>query len=125
MYHTEESLDSPHLAAEQNRLLDCIIFIRSCGVVAPAYCWLVESIETKGNRSYTYARLVTHASGKKLKSKRLGKPGSEQHRYWEGAIARREGIVELEQQLKMLETLIIRQDESAQVIAHAQRILPL
>ncbi|HEY9626934.1 MAG TPA: hypothetical protein V6C84_06510 [Coleofasciculaceae cyanobacterium] len=118
-------MDSPHLIAEQKRLLDCIITIRSCSVVAPAYCWLVEATETKGNRSYTYARLVTHVPGKKLKSKRLGKPGSEQHRYWEGAIARREGIVELDQQLKMLETLIIRQDESAQVIAHAQRISSL
>ena len=107
MNHTEELLYSPHLTAERNRLLDCINSIRSCGAVAPAYSWLVEATETKGNRSYTYARLVTHVPGKQLKTKRLGKPGSEQHRYWEEAIVRREGIVELEQ-LKMLETLIIR-----------------
>jgi hypothetical protein len=109
MNHTEDSWISSHLLAERNRWLGAIAAVRSSGTVAAEHCWLVESTETKGDRSYTYARLVRRDPGQKLKSKRLGKPGSEPHRYWQGAIARRTAIAELEQQLTMVEAVLERQ----------------
>lgn len=104
---------SPHLLAERSRLLEKIRTIRCSGTVAPAYCWLIESSETKGSRTYTYARLVTEKPEGKRTLKSLGKPGSEKHRAWQAAIARREQIAELEQQLNMLKILIERQQKSS------------
>lgn len=109
MNHTEIDLVSPHLLAERDRLLEAIESVRLSGTVAPAFCWLVESSETKGARTYRYIKLITERPGKPLTSKSLGKPGSEKHRAWQTAIARREAIVELKQQQKMLEALIERQ----------------
>jgi AAA domain len=103
---------SIYLQSELQRLLSAIEALRSSGRIAPAYCWLTESTETKGSRTYTYIRLVTEEPGKKLSSKSLGRPGSGKHREWKAAIERREAIVELEQQLKMLDALIQRQHQA-------------
>jgi hypothetical protein len=105
MNHPQET----YLQLELQRLLDAVEKVRSTGRVAPAYCWLTESSETKGSKTYTYIRLVTQEPGKKLSSISLGRPGSEKHREWSSAIERREAIGELEQQLKMLDALIQRQ----------------
>lgn len=105
---------SPHLPAERQRLLDAIATIRDSGSVAPAYCWLTESSETKRGKTYTYVRLVTEKPGQKNTSTSLGRPGSSKHRAWQAAIARREAINELEQQLKLLEALMQRQAEAMQ-----------
>lgn len=109
MNRTEKTSSSPHLVAERDRLLDLITQIRQAGRVAPAHCWLTESSETKGDYTYTYARLVKQPPGKKPTSPSLGKPGSEKHRDWQRAILRRDAIGELEQQLKLVEALIDRQ----------------
>jgi hypothetical protein len=106
--------ESIYLQSELQRLLNAIQLLRTAGRVAPAYCWLTESTETKGSRTYTYIRLVTEEPGKKLSSKSLGRPGSEKHREWKAAIERREAIAELEQQLKMLDALIQRQQQAYQ-----------
>jgi hypothetical protein len=106
---TVTSSISPYLLAEHSRLLKAINTKRQSGPIAPAYCWLTESSETKGTRTYTYIRLITEEPGRKPTSRSLGKPNSEKHRQWQIAIAKREEIAELEQQLKMLEVLIERQ----------------
>src|SRR5579883_789849 len=100
---------SPNLQAEQHHLLDTIAQIRGSGEIAPAYCWLTVSTVSKGGKTYEYARLVVEKPGIKPKSSSLGRLGSERHRNWKMAIARREAIVELEQQLKILQGLIDRQ----------------
>lgn len=102
-------MTSTLLESEQERLLTLIHQIRASGQVAPAYCWLTETSSTKGAKTYIYAVLVTQKPDRKPKSQSLGKPGSYKHRHWQEAIARREAIVELEQQLAMLQTLIERQ----------------
>jgi hypothetical protein len=98
-----------NLQAEQQRLLDTIFLIRGSGEVAPAYCWLTASTVTKGGKTYEYARLVIEKPGSKPKISSLGRLGSERHRQWKTAIARRDAIVELEQQLKILQGLMDRQ----------------
>lgn len=102
-------MTSPHLQAEENRLLTLMTQIRNSGSVAPAYCWLTETSETKGGKTYSYVRLVTERPGSKPTSRSLGKPGGERHRDWQAAIDRREAIGELEQQLKILRELVERQ----------------
>jgi hypothetical protein len=119
MEHPAISLTSPHLFAERNRLLDLIVQIRQTGTIAPAYSWLTESSETKGNRTYIYIRLIQEIPDKKKTSQSLGKPGSGKHRDWQEAIARREAITELEQQLKLLEGLSDRQATTAKMIAQS------
>jgi hypothetical protein len=104
-----------YLQAELQRLLEATEAIRISGNVAPAYCWLTESSEIKGSKTYTYIRLVTEEPGKKLVSKSLGKPGSKKHQQWRSAMVRREAIAELEQQLKILDTLIQRQAQAKQL----------
>jgi hypothetical protein len=118
MEHPAISLTSPNLFAERDRLLDLIVQIRQAGAIAPAYSWLTESSETKGNRTYIYIRLIHEIPGKKT-SQSLGKPGSGKHRDWQEAIARREAITELEQQLKLLEVLSDRQATTAKMIAQS------
>lgn len=100
---------SSNLQAEQQYLLDTIAQIRGSGDVAPAYCWLTVSTVTKGGKTYEYARLVTEKPGSKAKISSLGRLGSERHRHWKATIARRDAIVELEQQLKLLQDLMDRQ----------------
>lgn len=102
-------MTSPFLEAERTRLLNAIAEIRNSGRVAPAYCWLSTTSTTKNGRTYTYATLVEEKPDSKLKSVSLGKMGSERHRSWQVAIANRDAIVELEQQLSMLQKLIDRQ----------------
>lgn len=97
------------LVAERERLTNLIAQIRAGGEVAPAYCWLTETSSTKGGKTYTYIVLVTQKPDLKPKSQSLGRPGSSKHHHWKVAIARREAIVELEQQLTMLQGLIDRQ----------------
>ncbi len=110
-----DSTKSDYLQAELQRLLNAVEAVRTWGTVAPAYCWLTESSETKGSKTYTYIRLVTEEPGKKLTSKSLGRPGSKRHQEWRAAIERREAIAELEQQLKILDLLVHRQ-------AHAKNL---
>ncbi|MDX2242512.1 MAG: hypothetical protein NW224_17635 [Leptolyngbyaceae cyanobacterium bins.302] len=105
-------MSSPFLTAEHTRLLDQIQQIRDSGDVAPAYCWLTETSSTKGTKTYTYAVLITQEPDRNPKSQSLGKPGSQRHRHWRQAIARREAIAELAQQLSMLEALIDRQSKN-------------
>ena len=83
---------SPNLQAEQQHLLDTIVQIRGSGSVAPAYCWLTVSTVSKGGKTYEYARLVVEKPGSKPKISSLGRLGSERHRHWKMAIARREAI---------------------------------
>jgi hypothetical protein len=106
---------STHLKAELQRLLNAVEAVQTLGIVAPAYCWLTESSELKGSKTYTYIRLVSEEPGKKLVSKSLGKPGSKKHQQWRSAIIRREAIAELEQQLKILDTLIQRQAQATKL----------
>lgn len=115
MQHNEAMnfIESIYLQAELQRLLDSVKAVQTLGIVAPAHCWLTESSETKGSKTYTYIRLVTEEPGKKLISKSLGRPGSKRHQEWRSAIARREAIAELEQQLKILDTLVQRQAQAA------------
>jgi hypothetical protein len=115
MKHTENNIEPDYLEAERLRLLDWVAVIQASGKVAPAYCWLIESSEEKGSRTYTYIKLITQKPGKRLTAKSLGRPGSDRHRQWKTAIARREAIAELEQQLKMLDALIERQDQALQL----------
>jgi hypothetical protein len=115
MNHTENDVRSDYSEAEQQRLLNCAHIIRASGTVAPAYCWLSESSETKGSKTYTYIKLITEKPEKKLTSKSLGRPGSDRHCQWKTAIARREAIAELEQHLKMLDALIERQAQAIQI----------
>jgi hypothetical protein len=117
MNHTEINAEFDYLKAERKRLLDRIATIRASGTVAPAHCWLIESTEEKGSRTYTYIKLITQKPGKKLTSKSMGRPGSDRHREWKLSIERREAIGELEQQLKMLEALIDRQLQASQLQA--------
>ena len=100
---------SSNLQAEQQHLLDRIAQIRGSGDIAPAYCWLTVSTVTKSGKTYEYARLVIEKPGSKPKISSLGRLGSERHRHWKTAIARRDAIVELEQQLKILQGLMDRQ----------------
>jgi hypothetical protein len=107
---------SPYLQSEFQQLLDAVELVRTAGRIAPAYCWLTESTEVKGSKTYTYIRLVTDEPGKKLSSISLGRPGSVKHRDWQAAIERREAIAELEQQLKMLNALIQRQAQATHLL---------
>jgi hypothetical protein len=117
MNHTEINPEFDHLGAERQRLLDRIATVRASGTVAPAYCWLIESTEEKGSRTYTYIKLITQKPGKRLTSKSMGRPGSDRHREWKLAIERREAIAEMDQQLKMLDALIERQLQALQLQA--------
>jgi hypothetical protein len=109
MKHTEMNLEFNYLGAERQRLLEHIVTVRASGTVAPAYCWLIESTEEKGSRTYTYIKLITQKPGKRLTSKSLGRPSSDRHREWQLALERREAIAEIDQQIKMLDALIERQ----------------
>lgn len=100
---------SAFLESERERLLTLIHQIRTAGEVAPAHCWLTETSSTKGAKTYTYAVLVTQKPDRKPRSRSLGRPGSQKHRHWKDAIARRDAIAELEQQLSMLQALMERQ----------------
>ena len=115
MNHIENNIEPDYLEAERLRLLDWITVIQASGKVAPAYCWLIESSEEKGSRTYTYIKLITQRPSKRLTSKSLGRPDSDRHREWKTAIERREAIAELEQQLKMLDALRERQDQALQL----------
>ncbi|NJL20129.1 MAG: hypothetical protein HC895_03695 [Leptolyngbyaceae cyanobacterium SM1_3_5] len=59
MDNAKDQTISVHLLAERDRLHNLIAQIRESGIVAPTHCWLVESPQTKGNRTYTYVRLVS------------------------------------------------------------------
>ncbi|NJR40633.1 MAG: hypothetical protein HC781_19640 [Leptolyngbyaceae cyanobacterium CSU_1_4] len=117
--------ESTFLHAELQRLLKVIEAVRTSGIVAPAYCWLTESSETKANKTYTYIRLVTEKPGKKLVSKSLGKPNSKRHQEWKRAMIRREAIAELEQQLKILDILVQRQAQATKLLGQLENLLIL
>lgn len=109
---------SSFLEAEKNRLLDRIIEIRATGPIAEAYHFVTTTTTTsKSGKTYQYARLVSQKrSTEKQKIKPLGRVGSEAHQYWQRATTRRDAIVELEQQLKLLTALIDRQTENASLV---------
>jgi len=106
------------LQAEKTCLLDRIAAIRATGPVAEAYCFVTTTSVTSGTgTTYEYARLVSQKrSTEKQKIKQLGRVGSEEHRHWQRATARRDAIVELEQQLNLLTALIDRQIEKAHLV---------
>lgn len=118
MKHIENSFISPHLQAERRRLLDTIADVRKSGEVAPAYYWLSLQVDTKKNgKTYEYIKLnVKKSEDTKVKARSLGKPGSERHREWQQALARRDAIVELEQQLTLIENLMDRQKERLEIV---------
>ena len=121
MKHIEKYSPSPHLQAERRRLLDTIAQIRNAGEVAPAYHWLTLQVETKNDVTYEYIKLnVKKPEDKKVKARSLGKPGSEQHREWQHSLARRDAIVELEQQMTLLENLIDRQKARSNIVSLPQ-----
>lgn len=105
-------MSNTFLQAEKTRLLDRIAEIRASGPIAEAYYFLSpNTVTSETGVTYEYVRLMTQRrSTDKQKIKSLGRAGSEQHRYWQRAIARREAILELEQQLKLLTDLIDRQE---------------
>jgi hypothetical protein len=111
-------MPSSHLKAERQRLLDRIAQIRDSGQVAPAYAFLSETSTTsRSGKTYHYARLIQQRRGEDKQTVRsLGQIGSENHRRWQKAIARREAIVELEMQLSLLTTLIDRQNANRNVV---------
>ncbi|MBD1847758.1 hypothetical protein H6F89_31090 [Cyanobacteria bacterium FACHB-63] len=118
MNHIENSSISPHLQAERRRLLDAIAEIRKSGEIAPAYYWLTLQVDTKETgKTYEYIKLnLKKPEDTKVKARSLGKPGSERHREWRSAIARRDAIVELEQQIKLVEDLIDRQSVRSKLV---------
>lgn len=93
------------LQSERDRLIDQNDAIRESGSVAPANCWIVETEQSKGRKTYRYIRLIM-ATGR---SRSLGRPSCESHRDWAARIQRREAIQEIEQQMRMLIELIDRQ----------------
>ena len=119
MSHSQKPLVSPYLTAERDRLLQQILDLRNAGRIAPAYYWLKEESQTKGSVTYSYVRLVIEAPDNKTTSQSLGKPGSAKHQDWKQAIARRDAIVELEQQIQMVEAIIDRQVVATQQISIA------
>ena len=119
MSSTQPLSVSPYLTAERDRLLQQILDVGNAGRIAPAYYWLKEESQTKGNVTYSYIRLVCEPPEKKATSKSVGKPGSAKHHDWEKAIARRDAIAELEQQLQRVEAIIDRQIATAQQVAIA------
>ncbi|BAU15971.1 hypothetical protein LEP3755_65380 (plasmid) [Leptolyngbya sp. NIES-3755] len=117
MNHIEKISSSPYLEAERRRLLDAIAEVRKSGEVAPAYYWLSLQVDTKNGRTYEYIKLnVKKPEDTKVKARSLGKPGSERHREWQQALARRDTIAELEQQIKMVEDLIDRQKARSLIV---------
>jgi hypothetical protein len=122
MNHIESASISPHLQAERCRLLDAIAEIRKSGEVAPAYYWLSLQVDTKKNgKTYEYIKLnVKKSEDTKVKARSLGKPGSERHREWQQALARRDAIVELEQQMTLVENLIARQKARSSIVTSFQ-----
>lgn len=121
MNHIENSLQSPHLQAERRRLLDAIAEIRKSGEVAPAYYWLSLQVDTKNGKTYEYIKLnLKKSEDTKVKARSLGKPGSERHREWQQSLARRDAIVELEQQITLVENLMDRQKERLLIVTLPQ-----
>ncbi len=114
---------SHHLLAERERLLSNIQQISSGGEVAPPYCWLTTTSSVKRGKTYTYIVLILQKPDSKPKSQSLGRSGSSRHRHWQTAIARREAIAELEQQLSMLELLILRQANHNETISRVNQSL--
>ncbi len=109
---------SSHLKAEKQCLLNCIEAIRKSGSVAPAHYFLTTTTTTsKAGKTYYYARLVKEESVGKQTVRSLGRIGSGQHLAWERSIARRDAITELEQQLKLLDELMQRQQERSHLVA--------
>jgi hypothetical protein len=108
---------SSHLEAEKQRFLDCIEAIRKSGAVAPArYFLTTTTTASEAGKTYYYARLVREESVGKQTVRPLGRLGSVEHRAWERSIVRRDAIVELEQQLKLLDELMQRQQERSQLV---------
>ena len=101
---------SPHLEAEQDRLLQLIQDLRNSGRVAPCNVWI--SPVPKG--AHLYYKLSS--KNPTYKNQHLDKAGSEKYRDWRARIERREAIAELEQQLSMLQALIDRQETSAGIL---------
>jgi len=66
MKHIEINIEFDYLEAERERLLDHIATVRASGKVAHAYCWLIESTEEKGSRTYTYSTFHFHEVHLKL-----------------------------------------------------------
>ncbi|WP_088894811.1 hypothetical protein [Leptolyngbya ohadii] len=107
---------SPNLAAEKECLLQHIEAIRKTGQVAPALYFVSIAPTVSKGKTYHYARLLKEKNGKQSMVARLGRENSSKHQDWRRRIARREAIVELEQQLKLLDELMQRQQERSHLV---------
>lgn len=107
---------SPNLAAEKEHLLQRIEVIRKTGQVAPALYFISVAPTVSKGKTYHYARLLKEKKGKQAMVARLGRENSSSHQDWKRRIARRDAIVELEQQLKLLDELMQRQQERSNLV---------
>jgi len=107
---------SPHLQVEKERLLDSIDAIRKSGNIAPSLYFLTVVPTTSKGKTYHYARLVKEPISGKQEVTPLGREGSARHQDWKRRIARRDAIVELEQQLKILDELMRRQQDRSHLV---------
>lgn len=107
---------SPNLAAEKERLLQRIEVIRKTGDPAPALYFVSVAPTVSKGKTYYYARLLKEKNGKQTIVGRLGKENSREHQTWKRRIARRDAIVEIEQQLKLLDELMQRQQERSHLV---------
>ncbi|CAA9265331.1 hypothetical protein AVDCRST_MAG92-2688 [uncultured Coleofasciculus sp.] len=56
-YTDKKKMVSPHLQAEQDRLLSEIERIRQLGHLAPASLWIRPNLQAKGEKLYEYYKL--------------------------------------------------------------------
>ncbi len=95
------------LQAALNELQNQISAIRSEGQVAPTGYWVLEIQQEKRQKVYHYVRLCWEIDGKR-RQRLIGKPGGSQHIEWIQQCDRRDRIVELSIQAKLLSELIDR-----------------
>ncbi|HEY9646287.1 MAG TPA: hypothetical protein V6C88_07960 [Chroococcidiopsis sp.] len=99
---------SPHLQAEQERLVAQINAIREAGEIAPPNVQIGPDFLTPKHWLLINTNLP-------MRDRQLGLSGSNRHRDWEERIHRRDQIQELELQLSLVEQAIERQVRSESV----------
>jgi hypothetical protein len=88
---------------------------RKSGAPAPPLYFVSVVPTTSKGKTYHYARLVREHGGKQEVTP-LGREGSARHQDWRRRIARRDAIVELEQQLRILDELMQRHQERSHLV---------
>ena len=101
-------MSSPHLQAEQERLVAQINVIRELGEIAPPGIRIEPDFLTPKHWLLVSTNLP-------MRDRQLGLSGSPRHRDWEERIHRRSQVQELEQQLSLVEQAIERQMRSESV----------